>query len=78
MPTLFSESRLRPPVGLTASLTAPLPRDVIAFARSTYPVLRDTYAKDIVVMGFGIDWEGWCVEIDAATLSQVAPVDAIT
>jgi hypothetical protein len=35
-----------------------LPQDLIAFAQSTYPALRDTDAKDIYITGSGYKWEG--------------------
>lgn len=34
------------------------PQDLIAFAQSTYPALRDADAKDIYITGSGYKWEG--------------------
>jgi hypothetical protein len=72
----------RPPVvGRPASLTAPLPQDVIELARSTFTSLQNTTAKDIVTVGFGTgipldgaeilerSWEGIYGNLNAVTIS---------
>jgi hypothetical protein len=58
----YSVSHPSPPlaVGLPASLSTPLPQDLITLAQSIFPSLQETDDKDIVVVGKGAycPWDG--------------------
>jgi hypothetical protein len=59
----YSVSHLGLPltVGLSASLTASLPQNVLTLARSTFASLRQTDDKDIIFLGRGefCPWDGY-------------------